>query len=134
MVNAWKQRALRNGIVYKQINFEFPIENDEQIVSAYEKLVTAKTKVIHVTHVINYVGQIMPVRKISEMAHSHGIEVLCDSAHGFGLLDFKIPDLGCDYFGTSLHKFLSAPIGSGMLWIKKEKIEKTWPLLCNDNP
>jgi selenocysteine lyase/cysteine desulfurase len=134
MINAWKQRAQRNGIVYKQISFDFPIEDDDVIVDAYEKAITGKTKIIHVTHVINWVGQIMPVQKIARMAHAKGIEVLCDSAHGFGLLDYKIPDLECDYWGTSLHKFLSAPIGSGMMWIKKDKIEKIWPLLCNDNP
>jgi selenocysteine lyase/cysteine desulfurase len=134
MVSAYRQRALREGIVYKQISFEFPIENDEEIVKAYENAITPKTKIIHVTHIINWVGQIMPVRKISDMAHKHGVEVVCDGAHTFGLLDFKIPDLHCDYFGTSLHKFLSAPIGSGMMWIKKEKISKIWPLLCDDNP
>jgi selenocysteine lyase/cysteine desulfurase len=134
MINAWKQRAMREGIQYKQISFNFPIENDKEIVDAYEKAITPKTKLIHVTHIINWVGQIMPVQKIAGMAHARGIEVLCDSAHAFGLLDFKIPDLECDYWGTSLHKFLSAPIGSGMLWIKKEKIEKIWPLLCNDKP
>ena len=68
------------------------------------------------------------------MAKQRGIETLVDGAHSFGLLDFKIPDLGCDYFGTSLHKFLSAPVGSGMLWIKKEKIQQVWPLVCNDKP
>jgi selenocysteine lyase/cysteine desulfurase len=134
MINAWKQRADREGIVYKQISFDFPIEDDQGIVAAYEKEITDKTKIIHVTHVINWVGQIMPVQKIARMAHARGIEVLCDSAHGFGLLDYKIPDLECDYWGTSLHKFLSAPIGSGMMWIKREKIEKIWPLLCNDKP
>lgn len=134
MINAWKQRAMRDGIVYKQISFDFPIEDDDVIVKAYENAITNKTKIIHVTHIINWVGQIMPVQKIARMAHVRGIEVLCDSAHAFGLLDFKIPDLECDYFGTSLHKFLSAPIGSGMLWIKKEHIEKIWPLLCNDKP
>lgn len=134
MINAWRQRATREGIVYKQISFDFPIENDDEIVSAYEKAITPKTKIIHVTHIINWVGQIMPVRKIADMAHAHGIEVLCDGAHSFGLLDFKISDLHCDYFGTSLHKFLSAPIGSGMMWVKKEKIEKLWPLVCNDKP
>lgn len=121
MMSAWKQRALREGIVYKQLSFSFPIENDEEIVAAYENAITPKTKIIHVTHIVNWVGQIMPVRKISDMAHKYGIEVICDGAHSFGLLDFKIPDLHCDYFGTSLHKFLSAPIGSGMLYIKKEK-------------
>jgi selenocysteine lyase/cysteine desulfurase len=134
MVSAYRQRALREGVVYKQLSFEFPIENDEQIVKAYEEAITPNTKFLHVTHVINWVGQIMPVRKICDMAHARGIEVIVDGAHSFGLLDFKIPDLHCDYFGTSLHKFLSAPIGSGMMWIKKEKIEKVWPLLCDDNP
>ena len=134
MINAWKQRGQREGIVYKQISFDFPIENDDSIVAEYAAAITPKTKIIHVTHMINWVGQIMPVKKIAQMAHAHGIEVLCDSAHAFGLLDFKIPDLECDYFGTSLHKFLSAPIGTGMLWIKKEHIEKIWPLVCNDHP
>ncbi len=134
MVQAWQQRAAREGIVYKQISFEFPIEDDDVIVRMYEKAITPATKVIHVTHVINWVGQIMPVQKICRMAHSKGIEVIVDGAHSFGLLDFKIPDLECDYFGTSLHKFLSAPIGSGMLWIKKEKIAKIWPLTCNSKP
>jgi len=134
MVAAYRQRALREGIVYKQLSFEFPIENDEQILKAYADAITPQTKLIHVTHIINWVGQIMPVRKIADMAHARGIEVICDGAHTFALLDYKIPDLHCDYFGTSLHKFLSAPIGSGMLWIKKEKIEKVWPLLSDDKP
>lgn len=134
MINAWKQRAEREGIVYTQLNFKFPIENDEEIVSAYEKAITPKTKIIHITHVVNWIGQIMPVKKICAMAKKYNLEVIVDGAHSFGLLDFKIPELGCDYFGTSLHKFLSAPIGSGMLWIKKEKISKIWPLVCNDKP
>ncbi|MDE3252582.1 MAG: aminotransferase class V-fold PLP-dependent enzyme [Bacteroidota bacterium] len=134
MINAWKQRAAREGIVYKQLSFQFPIENAEEIVAAYEKAITPKTKILHVTHIINWIGQIMPVRKITDMAKKYGVEVIVDGAHTFGLLDYKIPDLGCDYFGTSLHKFLSAPVGSGMLWIKKEKISKIWPLVCNDKP
>jgi selenocysteine lyase/cysteine desulfurase len=134
MINAWRQRQQREGIVYTQLNFKFPIENDEEIVSTFEKAITPKTKIIHITHVINWIGQIMPVKKISAMAKKHGLEVIVDGAHSFGLIDFKIPELGCDYFGTSLHKFLSAPIGSGMLWIKKENIGKIWPLVCNDKP
>jgi selenocysteine lyase/cysteine desulfurase len=134
MINAWRQRASREGIIFKQINFDFPIEDEETIVNAYAKAITAKTKVLHVTHMINWVGQLMPVKKIAKMAHARGIEVLVDGAHSFGLLDFKIPDLDADYFGTSLHKFLSAPIGSGMLWIKKDKIKNIWPLVCNDKP
>jgi selenocysteine lyase/cysteine desulfurase len=134
MIQAWKQREMREGIVYKQLNFQFPIENDTEIVKAFENAITPKTKIIHITHIINWIGQILPARKIADMAKSHGIEVIVDGAHSFGLLDYQIPDLNCDYFGTSLHKFLSAPIGSGMLWIRKEKIGKIWPLLCNGDP
>jgi len=134
MIEAYRQRAMRDGIVYKQISFEFPIEDDEKIVKAYEEAITPQTKLIHVTHMINWVGQIMPVAKIADMAHARGIEVIADGAHSFGLMDFKISDLSCDYFGTSLHKFLSAPIGTGMMWIRSDKIEKVWPLVCAGEP
>lgn len=72
----------------------------------------------------------MPVREVADMAHEKNIEVICDGAHSFAHLDFKIPDLHCDYFGTSLHKWLCAPFGTGMLWMKKEKIKNIWPLLA----
>src|ERR1700678_1506407 len=134
MIQAYRQKAQRQGIVYKQLSFDFPIEDDVQIVKAYEQAITDRTKLIHVTHMINWVGQTMPVAKIADMAHARGIEVICDGAHSFGLIDFKVSDLHCDYFGTSLHKFLSAPIGSGMLWVKQDKIEKIWPLTCNGEP
>jgi selenocysteine lyase/cysteine desulfurase len=134
MIEAYRQRAMRDGIVYKQLSFDFPIEDDEQIVKVYEQAITPQTKLLHVTHVINWVGQIMPVQKIADMAHARGIEVICDGAHSFGLMDYKIPDLHCDYFGTSLHKFLSAPIGTGMMWIQSDKIAKVWPLVCNGEP
>jgi selenocysteine lyase/cysteine desulfurase len=134
MMQAWKQRKMREGIVYKQLDFEFPIEDDEQIVRAYQNAISPKTKIIHITHVVNWTGQIMPVQKIARMAHQKGIEVIIDGAHSYGLLEFNIPDLEGDYFGTSLHKYLSAPIGSGMLWVKKEKISKVWPLICAGDP
>jgi selenocysteine lyase/cysteine desulfurase len=134
MIAAYRQRAMRDGIVYKQISFDFPIEDDDQIVKAFEAAMTPRTRLVHVTHMINWVGQTLPVRKIADMAHAHGAEVLCDGAHSFGLMDFKVSDLGCDYFGTSLHKFLSAPIGTGMLWIRTDKIAGVYPLTCNDKP
>jgi selenocysteine lyase/cysteine desulfurase len=134
MIEAYRQRAVRDGIVYRQISFDFPIEDDEQIVNAYEKAITPRTRLIHVTHMINWVGQTMPVRKIADMAHAKGIEVITDGAHSFGLLDFKISDLHTDYFGASLHKFLSAPIGTGMMWISSDKIAKVWPLTCSSEP
>lgn len=134
MVQAYKQRAMRDGIVYNQVNLNLPCENDDEMVKAYEGAITSKTKLVHITHVINWVGQILPVKKICDMAHAKGVEVIVDGAHSFGLMDFKISDLGCDYFGTSLHKFLSAPIGSGMMWVKKDKIEKIWPLPSSGEP
>ncbi|MGA7886564.1 MAG: aminotransferase class V-fold PLP-dependent enzyme [Acidobacteriaceae bacterium] len=134
MIQAYRQRAERDGIVYKQISFDFPMEDDDAIVAAYAAAITPRTRLIHVTHMINWVGQIMPVQKISDMAHARGIEVIADGAHSFGLLDFKMPELHCDYFGTSLHKFLSAPIGSGMMWIREDHIEKVWPLTCAADP
>jgi len=134
MMNAYRQRAERDGIVYKQISFDFPIEDNDAIVKAYEQAITPRTKLVHITHMVNWVGQLMPVQQIADMAHAHGCEVIVDGAHSFGLLDFKIPELHCDYFGTSLHKFLSAPIGSGMMWVKADKIERIWPLTCYGNP
>jgi len=134
MMNAYRQRAERDGIVYKQIDFNFPIEDNDAIVKAYEQAMTPRTKLVHVTHMVNWVGQLMPAQQIADMAHARGAEVIVDGAHSFGLMDFKIPDLHCDYFGTSLHKFLSAPIGSGMMWVKKDKIEKLWPLTCYGDP
>ncbi len=134
MANAWKQRALRDGVKLVHADPPLPSEDEEAIVEAYTRKFTANTKLVHLTHIVNWNGQIMPVRKIADAAHARGIEVLVDAAHTFALLDYRIPDLGCDYWGTSLHKFLCAPFGNGLMWIKKEKIHKVWPLLSNDKP
>lgn len=134
MLNAWRQREMRDGIVLKWIDLKLPSDDKKALTQPYLDAITDKTKAIHVTHMINYNGQIMPVREISDAAHKKGIEVVCDGAHTFAHIDFKIPDLGCDYFGTSLHKWLGAPIGNGLLWMKKEKIANTYPLLPNPKP
>lgn len=134
MINAWKQREKRDGIRLVWVDLELPSENEKALTEAFVSKFTARTRVVHVTHVINWCGQILPVRSIADAARARGIEVLIDGAHSFALLDFKIPDLGGDYFGTSLHKWLSAPFGNGMLWIRKEKIPNVWALLSNDKP
>lgn len=131
MINAWKQREKRDGIVLKWISFDLPVESNSEIVKAYTSQFTNRTKVVHITHIINWTGQIMPVRDVAREAHKKGIEVLVDGAHSFMHFDFKIPDLECDYFGTSLHKWLGAPIGTGMLYIKKDKIENVYPLFAS---
>lgn len=134
MINAWKQRAHRDGIVLKWLDFQFPIDDTQQIVETFEKVFTKKTKIVHLTHMINWCGQLMPAKAIIKAAHRQGIEVILDAAHTFGQFDFKVPDLGCDYMGTSLHKWLCAPFGSGMLYVKKEKIATLYPLLAAPNP
>lgn len=134
LLNAWKQREKRDGIKLVWLSFQFPMENEDEIVSMYEKAITPKTKIIMLMHMINYVGQILPAKKIAQMAHSHGVEVMLDAAHTFAHIDYKIPDLECDYFGTSLHKWLCAPFGTGMLYIKKEKIKDIWALLSDNQP
>jgi selenocysteine lyase/cysteine desulfurase len=133
MINAYKQRELRDGVKMIWIDLQLPSEDEDYLVQQYVKAFTSRTKVVHITHIINLNGQILPVKKIAAEAHKRGIEVIADGAHSFAHIDFKIPDLDCDYFATSLHKWLYAPIGSGMLYVKKEKIKKLYPLFATDD-
>ncbi len=119
----------RHGVVNKIISLPHNPKSDEELVQLYANAITPKTRLLMVCHVVNITGQVMPVKKICDMAHSKGVQVLVDGAHAFAQLDFKIPDLNCDYYGASLHKWLSVPLGAGLLYIKKEHIQKTWPLL-----
>lgn len=130
MINAWKQREKRDGIKLIWVNLSLPSDDDGYLVKSYTNLFTAKTKIIHLTHIINWNGQILPVKQIADIAHQRGIEVVVDGAHSFAQLKFRIPELGADYFGTSLHKWLSATIGTGLLYVKKEKIEKLYPMFA----
>ena len=134
MVNAWKQREIRDGIKIKWINLELPSEDEKYLVKQYVDAFTSNTKVVHLTHVINWNGQILPVRKIADEAKKRGIEVLVDGAHSFAHFNFKIPELSADYFASSLHKWMYAPIGSGMLYVRKEKIKNLYPMFAGDDP
>lgn len=134
MANAWRQRALRDGVKLVYAAPQLPGTDEDALVGSYTSRFTERTRLVHLTHIVNWNGQIMPVRRIADAAHARGIEVLVDAAHSFALLDYRIPDLGCDYWGTSLHKFLSAPFGNGLMWVRREKIGKVWPLLSNDHP
>ena len=129
-INAWKQREARNGIKLVWVNLELPSEDPDYMASQYIQAFSPKTKLVQVTHIINWNGQIVPVRKIADAAHARNIEVLVDGAHSFAHFDFTIPELGADYFGTSLHKWLGACIGSGMLYVKGDKIARTYPLFA----
>jgi selenocysteine lyase/cysteine desulfurase len=134
MINAWKQRAQREGIILKWLDLDLPSEDEDEMAKQFIDAFSDKTKVVHITHVINWNGQILPVKKIAAEAQRRGIEVVVDGAHAFAHIDFKISDLKCDYYGTSLHKWLSAPFGSGMLYVRKEKIADLYPLLAAPEP
>ena len=132
MLTAWDQRARREGIVVRQVSFKVPPPSDEYLVDQFKAAVTPKTRVIEVTHITNLTGQIMPVRQLVDFARPRGIEVFVDGAHAFAHFPFKRDDLNCDYYGTSLHKWLLAPVGTGFLYVRKNKQKNLWPLMAAD--
>ena len=129
VLNMFKLIAKRYGVENKMVSVPMNPSSDDEIVSLYENAITPRTKILHVSHMINITGQILPVRKICDMAHSKGVEVIVDGAHAFAHFMYKIPELNCDYYGSSLHKWLSVPLGAGILYVKKENISKVWPLI-----
>ena len=128
MISTFKQRECRDGIVMKQFKIPIPAENDREIVRLFEDNITPKTKLILMCHMINITGQILPVKKVVNMARKYDIPVIVDGAHTFAHFDFNANDLDCDYYASSLHKWLCAPHGTGMLYVRKEKIADLWPL------
>ncbi len=130
MLTMFDMAAKRWGIKVNRIDIPMHPENDEEVVAAYEKAITPRTLLMMVPHIVNITGHILPVRKIADMAHSHGVEIMLDGAHAIGQFEFKISELGCDYYGSSLHKWLSVPIGAGLLYVKKDRISQIEPLLA----
>lgn len=132
MLDMFKQVAKRHGVVNKLISVPHNPKNDDEIVETYARAITPKTKLLMVCHMINITGQILPIRKICDMAHSRNVQVMVDGAHALAHLKFTIPDLHCDYYGSSLHKWLTVPIGAGLLYVKKEHIPKVWPIFAEE--
>lgn len=130
MINTFKQRERREGIRLRQFDIPVPAEDDEEIVRLFEENITPDTRLILMCHMVNITGQILPVKKVVRMARSRGIPVIVDGAHTFAHFDFDHSDLDCDYYATSLHKWLLAPIGTGMMYVKKDKIPGLWPLMA----
>src|SRR5467141_3094980 len=130
MLTTLRQRELREGLKLKLIQIPIPPKNLDEIGAAFARGVTNRTRLILMAHQVNITGQITPVKAVCELARTRGIETIVDGAHSFGQFDFKQKDLGCDYFGTSLHKWLFAPKGTGLLYVKRDKIEKLWPLMA----
>lgn len=121
----------RYGVIRKIIDVPMYPQSDQEIVDTYAAAIKPKTRLLMVCHVINITGHILPIRKICDMAHSKGVDVLVDGAHAFGHFEFSINDLNCDYYGTSLHKWLSAPLGAGFLYVKKSNLHKVWPMFAS---
>jgi selenocysteine lyase/cysteine desulfurase len=128
--NMFELTSRRFGMVNKIVNVPLHPQSDEEVVRVYEAAITPRTKLIMVSHMINITGQILPVKKICDMAHSYGVEVMLDGAHCIAHFDFRIDELNCDYYACSLHKWLSVPLGAGLLYVKKDKIKKIWPLMA----
>ncbi|MHC4846804.1 MAG: aminotransferase class V-fold PLP-dependent enzyme, partial [Planctomycetota bacterium] len=129
MITTFQQRVRREGIVLNQFSIPTPAEDDDEIVDLFERNITPRTKLILMCHMINITGQILPVRKVVAMARRKGIPVIVDGAHALAHFDFTLPDLDCDYYASSLHKWLFAPHGTGLLYVRKDKIGDLWPLM-----
>jgi selenocysteine lyase/cysteine desulfurase len=134
MLDMFDQVAERHGVILKKISIPNHPKSDEDIVSLYEQAITPKTKLLMVCHMINITGQILPIRKICDMAHAKGVKVMVDGAHAFAHIQYKISELNCDYYGTSLHKWMSVPLGAGFLYVRKGEAPKLWPLLGDRLP
>ncbi len=130
MLTTWDQRVRREGIVLKQLSFPVPLTDPRVFLRTLEQAITPRTKVIELTHITNLTGQIMPIREVMRIARPRGIEVIVDGAHAFAHFPFTRDELDCDYYGTSLHKWLHTPIGAGFLYVRREKIARLWPLMA----
>lgn len=128
LISSWRQREKRDGIVLRTVKLPAPPVPLDLYFSLVEQQVTSRTRLIHICHMTHWTGQMAPIRRISDMAHSRGVEVLVDGAHGFMHIPFTVADLGCDYYAASLHKWLMAPPGNGLVRIPKDRISKIWPL------
>jgi isopenicillin-N epimerase len=128
MLDTWEQRVARDGIKLTKISFPVPTTNIAELKGRIEEALTPQTKVIHICHITNLTGQLFPVRDIARMARARGIKTIVDGAHAFAHFPFKLSDLECDYYGTSLHKWLLAPVGTGFLYVRRENIAPLWPL------
>ena len=130
MITTWQQRERRDKIVLKQLDYKVPLENPRHLVELFEQGITPRTKVIHVSQVVFMTGQISPIKEVCALARARGITSIVDGAHAFAHVPFKFSDVDPDFYGASLHKWLSAPIGTGMLYVRKDRIEKLWPLMA----
>lgn len=133
MLDMFRLQARRHGMVNRLIDIPMDPASDAEVVEAYTRALTPRTRLLMVPHMVNITGQILPVRAICAAAHAHGVPVMVDGAHTFAHLEFAIPDLDCDYYGASLHKWLATPLGAGILYVRRERIAALWPIYGDDS-
>jgi selenocysteine lyase/cysteine desulfurase len=128
MLTTWEQRADREGVVVRRVALDMPPTSDDDIVSRIAAAITPRTRIVELPQLTNWTGQPLPIAAIVSLARSHGLEVIVDGAQGFAHIPTTRDALGCEYFGTSLHKWLLAPVGTGFLYVRRDRIEHLWPL------
>ncbi len=131
-INPWKLKEKRVGIVVKEVPIGVPPASANEIVDAFKKAITPKTKVISVSHTVYITGLITPIKELGELAHENGILLAADSAHGLGMLELDMKKLGVDFFASSPYKWLGAPAGCGLFYVRKEVQEKLWPTIATE--
>jgi selenocysteine lyase/cysteine desulfurase len=132
MLDMFKLQARRYGVVNRVLSLPADPKSDDEIVQLYANAITPKTRLLMMCHLVNITGHVLPVRAVCDMARARGVDVMVDGAHAFAQLAYKIPDLGCDYYGASLHKWLGAPLGAGILYVREDKIPKLWPIYADE--
>jgi len=132
MLDQFTLMARRHGIVNRVIQVPLHPRSDDEVVQAYAAAITPRTRLLMICHIVNLTGQVLPVRKVAEMAHARGVAVLVDGAHAFAQMDYRIPDLGADYYAASLHKWLGAPLGAGLLYVRKDRVKALWPMFGDE--
>jgi len=131
MLAHFRLQARRHGMINRVVSLPIDPRSDDEVVQVYAAAITPRTRLMMVPHIVNITGQILPVRKIVDMAHARGVDVMVDGAHAFAHFEYKISDLGCDYYGASLHKWLGSPLGSGILFVRRDKIPTLWPIFAD---
>ena len=134
MITTFKQRERREGIVLRQIRIPVPAERPAEVVRLFEDAITPRTRMILACHMINLTGQILPVTELNAMARRHGIPLVIDGAHALAHFHFTLGEIDVDNYSTSLHKWLFAPHGTGLLYVRREKIPEVWPLMAAPEP
>jgi len=128
-INPWKLKQKRHGIVIKEVPFGLPTKSVDEVVGSVAAAITPRTRIISLGHTVFITGLITPLKEISQMAHEKGLLVLGDSAHGLGMLDLNMKEMGIDFFASSPYKWMGAPTGIGLFFVRKEAQDKLWPTI-----